>query len=131
MAGRGFRASTRFDRFAQASSDADIGQVMQIADEGDAANFVDGSGRVDRGIKPELLHFVECVRENRQPINDGESAKLAVAVCLAAQESIRRRETVDLSEYLVIGALPGLLKFAVNCDFAPSFVVSIVVINCN
>ncbi len=75
-------------------------QVMQIADEGDAANFVDGSGRVDRGIKPELLHFVECVRENRQPINDGESAKLAVAVCLAAQESIRRRETVDLSEYL-------------------------------
>ena len=73
---------------------------MQIADEGDAANFVDGSGRVDRGIKPELEHFVDCVREGRQPLNDGESARLAVAVCLAAQESIKRKETVYLSELL-------------------------------
>ncbi|MDF1860915.1 MAG: Gfo/Idh/MocA family oxidoreductase [Verrucomicrobiales bacterium] len=73
---------------------------MQIADEGDAANFTDSSGRVDRGIGPELEHFVDCIRENRQPINDGESAKLAVAVCLAAQESIRRKESVDMAELL-------------------------------
>ncbi len=73
---------------------------MQIADEGDAANFVDGSGRVDRGIKPELEHFVDCVREGKRPLNDGESARLAVAVCLAAQESIKRKETVYLSELL-------------------------------
>lgn len=74
--------------------------VMQIADEGDAANFVDSSGRVDRGIKPELVHFVNCVRNDSKPLNDGASARLAVAVCLAAQESIRRRETVQLSELL-------------------------------
>ena len=71
-----------------------------VADAGDAANFVDSSGRVDRGIKPELEHFVECIRENKKPINDGESAKLAVAVCLAAQESIRRRESVGMDEFL-------------------------------
>lgn len=75
-------------------------QVMQIADEGDAANFVDSSGRVDRGIKPELEHFVECIRHNRTPLNDGPAARLAVAVCLAAQESIRRRESVTMAEIL-------------------------------
>lgn len=73
---------------------------MQIADEGDAANFIDSSGRVDRGIGPELEHFVDCIRKNRQPINDGKSARLAVAVCLAAQESIRRKEAVEMEELL-------------------------------
>ncbi|MEX2579732.1 MAG: Gfo/Idh/MocA family oxidoreductase [Verrucomicrobiales bacterium] len=71
-----------------------------VADEGDAANFVDSSGRVDRGIKPELVHFVECVREGKRPLNDGASAKMAVAVCLAAQESIKRRESVTMEEIL-------------------------------
>ena len=75
-------------------------QVMQIADEGDAANFVDSSGRVERGIKPELEHFVECIRHDRTPLNDGPAARLAVAVCLAAQESIRRRESVTMAEIL-------------------------------
>ena len=75
-------------------------QVMQIADEGDAANFVDSSGRVDRGIKPELEHFVECIRHDRTPLNDGPAARLAVVVCLAAQESIRRRESVTMAEIL-------------------------------
>lgn len=73
---------------------------MQIADEGDAANFTDSSGRVDRGIGPELEHFVECVREGKRPLNDGPAARLAVAVCLAAQESIRRRESVEMEEIL-------------------------------
>ncbi len=72
----------------------------RISDEDDADHFVDGSGRVDRGIKPELEHFVDCIREDRQPLNDGPAARLAVAVCLAAQESIRRRETVMIAEIL-------------------------------
>lgn len=75
-------------------------QVMQIADEGDAANFIDSSGRVDRGIGPELEHFVECIRHDRTPLNDGPSARLAVAVCLAAQESIRRLDSVTIAEIL-------------------------------
>ena len=74
--------------------------TMQIGDEGDAANFTDGSGRVDRGIKPELEHFVDCVREGKTPLNDGASARLAVAVCLAAQESIKRKESVTMDEIL-------------------------------
>lgn len=73
--------------------------VMQIADEGDAANFVDSSGRIDRGIKPQLEHFLECLRHDRVPLNDGASARRAVAVCLAAQESIRRKETVWMEEF--------------------------------
>ena len=70
-----------------------------LGDAGDEANFVDGSGRVDRGIGPQLKHFVGCVRENRPPLNDGPSARASVALCLAAQESIRRGETVHLAEW--------------------------------
>ncbi|MEM9017519.1 MAG: gfo/Idh/MocA family oxidoreductase, partial [Verrucomicrobiota bacterium] len=73
-------------------------EVRQVPDDDDAANFVDGSGRVDRGIGPELRHFVDCVRSGQEPLNDGRSARLAVAVCLAAQESILRKETVWLEE---------------------------------
>jgi len=73
--------------------------VMMIADEGDAANFTDSSGRIDRGIKPQLEHFLDCIRLDRVPLNDGPSARLAVAVCLAAQESIRRKETVWMEEF--------------------------------
>lgn len=73
--------------------------VMQIADDGDAANFVDSSGRIDRGIRPQLEDFLECIRHDRVPMNDGPSARRAVAVCLAAQESIRRKETVWMEEF--------------------------------
>ncbi len=79
--------------------DSPEGTVRQIADEGDSANFTDSSGRIDRGIRPQLEHFVECIRHGRTPCNDGASARRAVAICLAAQESIRRRETVWMEEF--------------------------------
>ncbi|MEM9281637.1 MAG: Gfo/Idh/MocA family oxidoreductase [Verrucomicrobiota bacterium] len=72
---------------------------LRIDEEEDAANFVDGSGRVDRGIRPQLEHFVECIREGKGPLNDGVSARWAVAVCLAAQKSILRKESVYLEEF--------------------------------
>lgn len=71
----------------------------QIPDDDDAANFVDSSGRVDRGIGPQLVHFVDCVRNNKTPLNDGPSARDSVLVCLAAQESIKRGEAVYLEEW--------------------------------
>ena len=74
-------------------------EQLVISDVGDAANFVDSSGRVDRGIGPQLEHFIDCVRTGKTPLNDGPSARLAVAVCLAAQESIKRRESVEMSEF--------------------------------
>jgi predicted dehydrogenase len=76
--------------------------LRQIQDDDDAANFIDSSGRVDRGIGPQLAHFVDCVRENRTPLNDGVSAKASVLLCLAAQESIKRKEAVDIEEFLSI-----------------------------
>ena len=73
---------------------------MKIADAPEDANFTDASGRVDRGIRPQLVDFVDCCREGRTPMNNGESARLSVAVCLAGQESIRRREVVTIEEIL-------------------------------
>jgi myo-inositol 2-dehydrogenase / D-chiro-inositol 1-dehydrogenase len=67
-----------------------------IREPDDAANFVDGSGRVDRGIGAQLEHFVRCIREGRKPLNDGLAARRAIQVCLAAQDSIRRGESVTL-----------------------------------
>lgn len=44
----------------------------------------------------EISHFVECVREDRRPLTDGEEAKKSLAVCLAAVESSERGAPVDL-----------------------------------
>ena len=71
---------------------------IDVPDFPDEAGFVDASGRLDRGIRPELLHFIECCRTGQQPLTDGESARLSVAVCLAAQQSIRRGEMVTIEE---------------------------------
>lgn len=73
---------------------------MKIADAPEDANFIDGSGRVDRGIRPQLVDFVACCREGKQPMNNGQSAKMSVAICLAAQQSIKLGEVVDIGEML-------------------------------
>lgn len=67
-----------------------------VADPDDEAGFRDASGRIDRGIKAELAHFLNCCRTGSTPLNSGESARLNVAVCLAAQESIRTGTVVNL-----------------------------------
>lgn len=73
---------------------------IDVADSPDEAGFVDAAGRLDRGILPELIHFVECCRTGGTPLTDGPSARMNVAVCLAAQESIRRGEMVTIDETL-------------------------------
>lgn len=71
-----------------------------VPDPDDEAGFTDASGRVDRGIKAELSHFLNCCRTDSQPLNDGKSARMNVAVCIAAQESITRGQTVTIEEVL-------------------------------
>ena len=72
----------------------------QVPDPDDEAGFKDASGRVDRGIKAELAHFLECCDTGAKPLNDGESARWNVAVCLAAQQSIERGEVVAIDDVL-------------------------------
>ena len=72
----------------------------QVPDPDEEARFTDASGRVDRGIGSELAHFIDCCLTGATPLNDGPSARLNVAVCLAAQESIRRGEVVTIAEIL-------------------------------
>lgn len=69
---------------------------MRIADAPEDANFTDGAGRVDRGIRGELEAFAHSCRTGTRPMNDGPSARLSVALCLAAQESIRTGQAVKL-----------------------------------
>ncbi|MCB1225149.1 MAG: Gfo/Idh/MocA family oxidoreductase [Verrucomicrobiales bacterium] len=72
-------------------------RVDRIVPESDEeAKFVDGSGRVDRGIRGELDAFAHSCRTGEKPLNDGASARLSVAICLAAQESIRQGQAVTL-----------------------------------
>ena len=73
---------------------------MDVADSPDEVGFVDAAGRLDRGIQPEWIHFVECCRTGQQPLTDGASARMSVAVCLAAQQSIRRGEMVTIEEMI-------------------------------
>lgn len=97
-------AKGRIDTCNQALSlslqrfDGSPAETSVVREPDDAANFVDGSGRVDRGIGAQLEHFIHCVRVGRKPLNDGLAARRAVQVCLAAQESIRRKECVTFAE---------------------------------
>ena len=72
----------------------------QLPDADDESGFTDASGRIDRGIRAELAHFLECCRSGATPLNDGAAARWNVAVCLAAQKSILRREVVTIEEIL-------------------------------
>ena len=72
----------------------------EVPDPDDDAGFQDASGRVDRGIKAELEHFKHCCRTGDQPLNDGASARMSVAVCLAAQQSIRSGGVVMINDIL-------------------------------
>lgn len=72
----------------------------RVPDMDDEAGFRDAAGRVDRGIKAELSHFLECCRTGARPLNDGEAARINVAICLAAQQAIRRGEIVTIAEIL-------------------------------
>lgn len=69
---------------------------MRVADAPEDANFIDGAGRVDRGIRGQLEAFVHSCRTGTRPMNDGPSARLSVAICLAAQESIRTGQAVTI-----------------------------------
>lgn len=71
---------------------------MEVADLPDELGFVDAAGRLDRGILPELVHFFDCCRTGQQPLTDGASARMNVAVSLAAQQSILRGEMVTIEE---------------------------------
>lgn len=71
-----------------------------VPDPDDEAGFQDASGRVDRGIKAELAHFIECCQTGARPLNDGASARWNVAVCLAAQQAISSGQVVLIDDLL-------------------------------
>lgn len=73
-----------------------------VPDDDDEAGFRDAAGRVDRGIKAELAHFLNCCQTGADPLNNGSSARNNMAICIAAQESIRRGEIVTIDEITAI-----------------------------
>jgi predicted dehydrogenase len=52
----------------------------------------------------ELEHFIECIRENRQPRASGEDGRWAVAGVLAATRSLLEERPVSLAE--ILGSAP-------------------------
>lgn len=100
VCGAGGRIDTRNQALSLSLQrfDGSPAESSVVREPDDAANFVDGSGRVDRGIGAQLEHFIHCIREGRKPLNDGLAARCAIQVCLAAQESIRRKQSVTFAE---------------------------------
>jgi predicted dehydrogenase len=96
----------RIDAFNQAQKlihhrfDPPESTEIDVTDSPEEVVFVDAAGGMDRGIRPELKHFVDCCQAGRKPLTDGPSARMSVAVCLAAQESIRRSEMITIEEIL-------------------------------
>jgi len=76
--------------------DAPEAATIDVAEPTEEVGFQDASGRIDRGIHAELEHFVACCRSGATPLTDGRSARHAVAICLAAQQSIATGRPVDV-----------------------------------
>jgi predicted dehydrogenase len=56
-------------------------------------HFFDGSD----GVREEIQHFMECVRENKEPMSTGTDGKKALEIALAAIKSIQNHSIVTLS----------------------------------
>ena len=77
--------------------DAPERTCIDVAEPNEEIGFRDASGRIDRGIRAELEHFVACCRSGQTPLTDGRSARQAVVLCLAAQDSIRQGRPIELT----------------------------------
>ena len=70
-----------------------IEQTLRIFDE---AWIRDAKVEKDEPLKLELLHFIDCVRNDRQPLVTGEQGRHALAVALAAIESASTGKAVPI-----------------------------------
>jgi predicted dehydrogenase len=52
---------------------------------------------VDDCFDREIVHFLDCVRNDETPLVTGEDARGSVAVCLAVKESARTKKTVRVT----------------------------------
>lgn len=50
----------------------------------------------DEPLKLELMHFIDCVQNDKDPLVSGEAGKHALAVALAAVESARTRKACEI-----------------------------------
>jgi len=70
-----------------------IEQTLRIFDE---AWIRDAKVEKDEPLKLELLHFIDCVRNDRQPLVTGEQGRHALAVALAAIQSAATGKAVPI-----------------------------------
>ena len=70
-----------------------IEQTLRIFDE---AWIRDAKVEKDEPLKLELLHFIDCVRNDRQPLVTGEQGRHALAVALAAIDSAPTGKAVPI-----------------------------------
>ena len=80
--------------------DKDERTELEVPDAEEEAGFVDAAGHVNRGVYTELREFIVSCRTGSRPLVDGGAGRMSVAVCLAAQESIHRKEMVTIEEIL-------------------------------
>jgi len=48
------------------------------------------------GVREEMKHFIECVREDKEPISTGTDGKKALEIALSAIESIQKHKIVTI-----------------------------------
>jgi predicted dehydrogenase len=51
------------------------------------------------GIREEIKHFIDCVREDKEPISTGTDGKKALEIALAVIESIQKHTIVTLASH--------------------------------
>jgi predicted dehydrogenase len=51
------------------------------------------------GVREEIKHFIDCVREDKEPMSTGRDGKKALEIALAVIESIQKHSIVKLASY--------------------------------
>ena len=50
------------------------------------------------GVREEISHFIECIREDKEPLCNGIEGRKSLEVALAVLESIKKNKVIELGE---------------------------------
>lgn len=105
-----FDKGASYDAPAEAARGAAYGEYEAIIRDGDIVIPRIASAEP---LKVQLVHFVECCAERRQPDTDGRFGQKVVQILTAASQSLRLNgATVDLREVSKRKAVPRVLQAA-------------------
>ena len=77
-------------------SDTGYGYAVEKASSTKGWSFTIYEERWNYGFPQEMEHFVDCVKNDKQPLETGEDGKIALEMIFAAYESVRTGKKIEM-----------------------------------